>query len=113
MSRAGGGSRQLPQAKAQSVTVASGDDDEEEEDNSETSSEEEEEEEGGVQATQGYNAADYANLQVGMHQTRAAPAARWRWIGGARRSMGAAVLSLGRGRRGGDIWQVAAHEAGT
>ena len=61
--RAGGGSRQAPQAQAQSAHIASADEEEEEE-NSETSSEEEEEEEGGVQATQGYSAADYANLQV-------------------------------------------------
>lgn len=49
------------QAGVQSAHIGSGEEDEE---NSETSSEEEEDEEGGVQATQGYNAADYANLQV-------------------------------------------------
>jgi len=58
----GGGVGAKPtQAGVQSAHIGSGEEDEE---NSETSSEEEEDEEGGVQATQGYNAADYANLQV-------------------------------------------------
>jgi len=52
----GGGSQQ----GAQSAHIGSG---EEDEGNSETSSDEEDDEEG-VQATQGYNPADYANLQV-------------------------------------------------
>ena len=47
--------------QAQSANIGSEND---EDGNSETSSDEEDDDEGGVQATQGYNPADYANLQV-------------------------------------------------